>query len=218
MKTLDLSLYLVTKTEEPSREGFFNVILEAVRGGVSAVQLREKDISTQEFVDLASDLKKNLISLNVPLIINDRVDIAKIVNADGVHLGQSDATVSEARAILGPKAIIGFSVETMDQVHEAQSMDVDYIAVSPVFESITKIDTKMPWGLGGLRRVSQISRHPVVAIGGINLSNTQDVLNSGADGIAIVSAIFDAPSPYVAAKKFCQIINQRKSYENCTTR
>ena len=163
------------------------------------VQLREKDIDTRDFVALGRRLLEELRPLGVPLIINDRVDVALAVDSDGVHIGQSDMPYADARRILGPGKIIGLSVETMDEVWEANLLDVDYVAVSPVYATATKTDTSPPFGLEGLRAAAAAIRHPVVAIGGMNQRTVADAMASGIDGVAVVSAICSAPDPRAAA-------------------
>lgn len=170
-------------------------VLEAVENGVSMVQLREKECSSEEFIYLAKRLHRMLKQYNVPLIINDRIDVALAADAEGVHVGQSDSSVDEARRILGPSKIIGLSVETLEQAVDANSYDIDYIAVSPVFRTQTKTDTNDGFGLDGLSMVASFSKHPVVAIGGIHKENALDVMNVGADAIAVVSEIMAAKEP-----------------------
>jgi thiamine-phosphate pyrophosphorylase len=142
----------------------------------------------------------------VPLIINDRIDVALASRADGVHIGQDDMSYAEARRLMGPKAIIGISVETWDDVVEAEALDVNYLGVSPVFATPTKTDTKGNWGLEGLARIKAYSRHPLVAIGGMNASNAEDAVMAGADCIAVVSAICAAPDPLLASREINDII------------
>ncbi len=199
-------LYLVTDRGLSLGRPLEEVVLQAVRGGVSIVQLREKQASTRFFIEQAERLKRLLAPYQVPLIINDRVDVALAVQADGVHLGQDDMPYPLARKLLGPKAIIGLSVETMAQVLEAEAYDVDYLGVSPIFPTPTKTDTKGAWGLEGLAQVRAASRHRLVAIGGLNASNVESVVRAGADCIAVVSAICSAPDPQKAAETLCQII------------
>jgi len=181
------------------------VILAAVKGGVSIVQLREKDVSTRFFIEEAQRIKELLAPYDVPLIINDRIDIALAVDADGVHIGQEDMPYPVARRLLGRSKIIGLSVETEAQVKEAETFDVDYISVSAVFPTPTKTDVKHVWGLEGLKRVKTLSRHKVVAIGGINSHNAAEVIQAGADSIAVVSAICSAEDPEVAARQLKEI-------------
>lgn len=196
----DLSLYLVTDRPLSLGRDMEWIVEEAVKGGVTMVQLREKDCSTREFIELAVRVKKALQPHNVPLIINDRLDVALAADADGLHIGQSDMEYGTARKLLGKDKIIGLSVENIEQVHQANELDVDYIGISPVFSTSTKTDTALPFGLTGVEQTMKISRHPAVAIGGINLSNAADIMLAGANGIAVVSAICSAESPMEAAK------------------
>ena len=194
-----LRLYLVTDRPLAMGRELEWIVAEAVKGGATMVQLREKDIDTRGFIELTKRLQPVLREAGVPLIINDRVDVALAVDADGVHIGQSDMPYEIARRLLGPDKIIGLSVENMDEVREANSLDVDYIGVSPVYSTATKTDTAPPFGLEGLREAVRLSRHPAVAIGGMNARTAPDVLRTGVDGIAVVSAICSAPSPREAA-------------------
>jgi thiamine-phosphate pyrophosphorylase len=175
---------------------------------VTAVQLREKDCPTREFLEIARRLLGRLDRAGIPLIINDRVDIALAAGAAGVHLGQDDLPVLDARRLLGPGAIIGLSVETPEQAATADALDVSYLGVSPVFATLTKTGAKSPWGLDGLRRLRALSRRTLVAIGGINASNAADVLASGADGLAVVSAVCAAPDPEAAARRLRDIVDR----------
>lgn len=199
-------LYLVTDRGLCGRKSLEDVVLQAVKGGVSCVQLREKDISTRLFVNEAQSMMKLLEPYKVPLIINDRIDVALACGADGVHIGQDDMPYAVARKLLGPKAIIGLSVETWADVEESRKLDVDYIGVSPVFETPTKTDTKGAWGLDGLAKIKKISRHPLVAIGGLNESNVRETIEAGADSVAVVSAICAASDPEAAARKLTGMI------------
>jgi len=195
-----LLLHLVTDRSLSRGRSLVEVVREAVSGGVTCVQLREKDCSTREFLQEALALKELLQSLMVPLIINDRVDIALAVGADGVHLGQSDMPISHARRLLGPNCLIGISAESVDHAVEAEQQGADYIGISPVFSTPTKADTAPALGLEGIRQIRELVRIPLVGIGGINLTNARQVLASGADGVAVVSAIMAAASPRLAAE------------------
>lgn len=195
-----LRLYLVTERGMLRGRDLTDVVMQAVEGGVTMVQLREKDISTREFIELAQALKSVLMHTRVPFIINDRVDVALAVDADGVHIGQSDMPYDIARRMLGSDKIIGLSVENFAEIEEANRLDVDYIGVSPVFATPTKTDTAMPFGLGGLREAVRRSLHPSVAIGGINMSNFRSVLSTGTNGIAVVSAIMNSDNPSEASR------------------
>jgi thiamine-phosphate pyrophosphorylase len=201
-------LYLVTDRELCGGRSIEWVVSRAVSGGVRYVQLREKDTSTRAFIDLAKRVKEILLPLDIPLIINDRVDVALAAGADGVHVGQDDMPYETARRILGPSFLIGLSVETWEDVVSAQDLDVDYLGVSPVFETPTKTDTKGMWGLEGLARIRAYSRHPLVGIGGLNAANAEAVVLAGADCLAVVSAICADADPFRAARDLDEIIRR----------
>jgi thiamine-phosphate pyrophosphorylase len=199
-------LYFVTDRGLCGDKTLENVVLQAIRGGAACVQLREKDVTTRFFVEEALRIKALLAPFKVPLIINDRLDVALAVKADGVHVGQEDMPYEIARKLMGPGAIIGLSVETWEDVERAQGLDVDYLGVSPVFATPTKTDTKEPWGREGLARIRAFSRHPLVGIGGLNASNAEAVVMAGADSVAVVSAICAAPDPFTASRELTEII------------
>ena len=201
-----LKLYLVTNRGLSLGRSLEEVVSEAVAGGVTMVQLREKDTSTGEFIRLACKLSDLLRPLGIPLIINDRVDVALAADADGVHIGQSDMPYEIARKLLGPDKIIGLSVENMNDLLRANELDVDYIGISPVYGTPTKTDTAEPFGLEGLRKAVELSVHPTVAIGGMKARTISDVIAAGADGVAVVSAICSADSPRLAANELMNII------------
>lgn len=211
MAAFDLSLYLVTDRSLSLGRPLETVVEEAVRGGVTMVQLREKDASTLDFYNQAMKLKSILKSYNVPLIINDRLDIALACDAGGLHIGQSDMPYSVARKLLGKDKIIGLSVESIQDTIDANNLDVDYIGISPVFGTQTKTDTAPALGLEGIGEITRISGHPSVGIGGINLTNAQDIIQAGADGISVVSAIMSASDPQQSARQLKEIINKSKN-------
>ena len=199
-------VYLVTDRASLSGKSLEDVVLLAVKGGATMVQLREKNISTRIFIEEARRIRKILAPYRVPLIINDRVDVALAAGADGVHIGQEDMPYPLARKLMGPGAIIGLSVETPDQVEAAEALDVAYLGVSAIFATPTKTDTRHHWGIDGLRKVRAMSRHPLVAIGGINAANAAEVMQAGADSLAVVSAICSATDPQKAAENLQRII------------
>ena len=176
-----------------------DVVAAAVQGGVSCVQLREKNLSTREFLAQALMLKKLLAPHGVPLVINDRIDIALACDAEGVHLGQSDLPVDKARRLLPPGIFIGLSVESLEGVLRSATLPLDYLGVSPIFATPTKTDTKHAWGLDGLAAVRAATRLPLVAIGGIHAGNAREVLRAGADSLAVVSVLCAAEDPCGAA-------------------
>lgn len=194
-----LKLYLVTDSTLSLGRPIEDVVAAAVKGGVTVVQLREKTASTLDFYNLAMRLKKALAGTGVPLIINDRIDIALAVDADGVHIGQSDMPYAVARKLLGPNKIIGLSCDNYVQLLVANTLDVDYVAVQ-AFETSTKLDAKHPVGIDGVLRSRSLTKHPLVAIGGIHLDNAAEVYAKGADGIAVVSEIMSAEDPTKASR------------------
>lgn len=197
-----LRLYLVTDRRLCGERGLEAVVASAVRGGASCVQLREKETATRDFVALAVGLKRLLGPLGIPLVINDRIDVALACGADGVHLGQSDMLPEVARGLLPPQVFIGWSVETPQDVVRSAGLPVDYLGVSPVFATPTKTDTAAAWGLEGLQRVRGMTGLPLVAIGGIHPDNAAQVLRAGADGLAVVSALCGVDDPCAAARTF----------------
>ena len=204
---VDWRLYLVTDRPLMGGRDPVEIVAAAVRGGVTVVQLREKDACTRDFIDLARRLLAVLRPRRVPLLINDRVDVALAAGADGVHVGQSDMAAADARRLLGPDALIGLSVESPADAIAADVQDIDYIAASPVFATPTKTDTAAPWGLDGLSALRQATRHPIVAIGGIHLGNAAAVRQAGAAGLAVVSALCAAPDPEAAARALRQAVD-----------
>jgi thiamine-phosphate pyrophosphorylase len=199
-------LYLVTDRGLCGARSLEEVVRAALKGGATCVQLREKDVTTRFFLEEAGRLKKILSDFGAPLIINDRLDVAQAIGADGVHIGQDDMPYETARRLMGPKAIIGLSVESWEDVERARDLDVDYLGVSPIFETLTKTDTKGSWGLEGLARIRAYTRLPLVAIGGLNASNAEAAVLAGADSIAVVSAICAAADPLKASHDLLGII------------
>lgn len=199
-----LRLYLVTDQALCRGRTLADVVAAAVQGGATCVQLRDKHLPTRDLLAQALLLKNLLGPTGVPLVVNDHVDVALACGADGVHLGQGDMPVDEARRLLPPHVFLGWSVETAADVARSASMPVDYLGVSPVFATPTKTDTKAPWGLDGLQRVRAQTSLPLVAIGGIHAGNAREVLQAGADGLAVVSALCAADDPRAAAIAFHQ--------------
>lgn len=193
------SLYLVTDRSMVRNRGLAETVRAGIEGGVTCVQLREKELETRAFIETATDLLAICRRAGVPLIINDRVDVALAVGADGVHLGQHDMSIGTARRIGRPDWIIGVSAESLADALRAEAEGASYIGVSPVFATPTKRDTAPPLGLDGLRAIRAATTIPLVAIGGINGGNAREVIAAGADGLAVVSAIMAADNPRDAA-------------------
>jgi thiamine-phosphate pyrophosphorylase len=205
-KSVDYSLYLVTDRGLAGGRPTPEIVRAAVAGGVTCVQLREKTCSTREFIDEALAVRDFLKARGIPLIINDRVDVALAVAADGVHLGQTDMPLSTARRITGDDMVIGISVESVRDAVEAEEGGADYLGVSPIFGTPTKTDTAPPLGLDGLRAIRRAVRLPLVGIGGLNARNAAEVIRHGADGVAVVSAIVAAEAPELAARELLTVI------------
>jgi thiamine-phosphate pyrophosphorylase len=210
MSTLDYSLYLVTDRGLAQGRPVSEVVRQAVEGGVTVVQLREKAASGRAFLEEARRLKELLAEYGIPLIINDRLDIALAVDADGVHLGQDDLPLEVGRALLGPTKIIGISVNTVAEAEAAAAGGADYLGVSPVFETPTKTDTPPAVGLEGVARLRAAVKVPLVGIGGINPANAGAVIRAGCQGVAVVSAIMAAPDPRQAARELREEVERAR--------
>jgi len=205
---IDYSLYLVTDRGLSRGRSTREIVEAAISGGVTCVQIREKSCGTRAFIDEALSIQAILKKKRVPLIINDRVDVALAVGADGVHLGQQDMPIGLARKIVGSSLIIGISAESTDDALRAEQEGADYIGISPVFATRTKPDTAPPLGLSGVTEIRRRVDIPLVGIGGINRQNGASVITAGADGIAVVSAIVSAADPGEAARELKHIIEQ----------
>jgi thiamine-phosphate pyrophosphorylase len=213
MNKASLELYLVTDRGLAGRP-LEEIVYGALIGGVTMVQLREKTCPTGEFIKIAETIHSICKSFQAPLMINDRVDVAFAVDAEGVHIGQSDMPYKTARSILGAGKIIGLSVESVQDALDAEEFDVDYLGVSPVFFTPTKTDVRRALGLEGLAQIKSFSHHLLVAVGGVNASNAEQVIRAGADGIAVVSAICAAENPQEAAVQLRQIVQKAKREEH----
>jgi thiamine-phosphate pyrophosphorylase len=196
-----LSLYLVADPSQTTGD-FLPAVEAALANGVTAVQLRAKHITDSGMLALARELSQHCRAHNALFLVNDRVDIALASGADGVHLGVDDLPVDDARRLLGPTAVIGFSPETDQQAQDARSHGADYLGVGPVVSTPSKDDAGQPIGLDGLRRRVDLAGIPVIGIGGITPATYADVLATGAVGAAVISAILRAPNPGYAAHAF----------------
>ena len=196
-----LRIYLVTD-RKIAKQPFLKVIKEALKGGVKAIQLREKDLSSEEMYGLAKEIRNITEKKNALLIINDRIDIALAAGADGVHLGWQSMPVKEARRILGKKKLIGVSTHSLKDAVLAQKNGADFITFGTIYPTVSKeglTDFKGPEAIKEIRKKIKI---PLIAIGGIKEGNIKDVILKGADGVAIISAIMASEKPYEAAKGF----------------
>lgn len=186
---IDYGLYLITDRSFLKGRSLKNVVEEAILGGVTLIQVREKNISTREFYNVALEVKEVTKYYKVPIIINDRIDIAQAIDADGVHLGQSDMHIKIARKILGEEKIIGISAGNVKEAVDAERDGADYLGIGAIFYTGTKKDIETPIGIKGLKEVCNSVKIPSVAIGGINETNFKEVLSTGTNGISVISAI-----------------------------
>jgi thiamine-phosphate pyrophosphorylase len=212
MKPVDYSLYLVTDAELGRGRSQGQIVEAAVRGGVSMVQYRQKNATTRRMIAEALELCQLCRIYGVPFIINDRLDVALAVDADGLHVGQDDLPAALARRLLGPGKLLGVSVENPDQARLALQDGADYVGASPIFATPTKPDAPPPMGLRGLQELARSTTLPIVAIGGLNASNAASVLHAGAAGLAVVSAIVSAEDVEQAARQLKQIITESRSH------
>ena len=201
---IDYSVYLVTDRRNKTDEEFLNIIEEAIKGGTTIVQLREKTASTKEFYDLALKVKEITSKYGVPLLINDRIDIALAVGSEGVHIGQDDMPADIAREIIGEDKILGVSASTVEEAKKAEIDSADYIGSGAVFPTATKDDADSV-SKEELKKIIDSIDIPVVAIGGITVENASTLKGSGIAGVSVVSAIMSAEDPKEASEKLKEI-------------
>lgn len=196
---MDYSLYVCTDRDIMTTDTLEEAVELAIKGGATIIQLREKDCTSREFYELALSIKDITDAYEVPLIINDRLDIALAVHADGVHLGQSDIPVQVARNVMGPNCIVGATANTLEKAKEAWQSGADYLGVGDVFGSATKNDTK-PVELKELKKICDTVKIPVVAIGGISKKNIHLLKDTGVAGVAVISAVLGQTDITAAAE------------------
>lgn len=211
MKQFDQSLYLVLDRDLCGSFGMVETAIAAVRGGATIVQLRDKDASLEVMIATGKALKQALHGTAAKLIINDNVEAALAIGADGLHIGQSDGAVADIRAQIGTDMILGLSVQTSELAAKADNALVDYLGIGPVFPTATKKNCAPAIGFDGLKRVLSHNGLPSVAIGGIKLNHVDDVLVTGVDGLAVVSAICGQPDPEQASRALKTAIAQYRS-------
>lgn len=209
---IDLRLYAIIDPQQAGAHGLPHLARAVIAGGATVVQLRDKLSDTRRLVEEARAIKEAIEPTGVPLLINDRVDVALAVGADGVHVGQDDMAVRDARRLLGSKAVIGLSIKTIAQAEAAPTDLVDYVGIGGVFATTSKDNPNPPIGIYGLARIAGVFRQrapklPLVAIAGINASNAKDVIDAGADGIAVISALSLQIDPAASARKLRSIVD-----------
>ena len=192
---------LVTQKGTRDTQAYLKFVEECIHGGITSVQLREKHASDEEIISFGKQLKNMLGAYNIPLIINDSIKLALTIQADGVHLGQSDGSIQEAREILGDDALIGCSMEEISHIEKANLLPINYVGIGPIFPSNNKKDAKHIWGCTQLQQAVSKSQHPTVAIGGITLENIPLVKETGVQGIAAIGLFHDSTIPNEASKQ-----------------
>jgi len=197
---VDYTLYLVTDAGLSLGRPLTHVVEAAVRGGVTVVQYREKSATTRRMIEEAREVRQLCRAAGVPFIVNDRVDVALAVDADGVHVGQDDMPAYLARRMIGKGRILGVSAGNVQEAKKAMADGADYIGASPIFATPTKPDAPAPMGVEGLRQLAGAVSIPVVAIGGINARNAASIIAAGAAGVAVVSAVVAAEDIEAAAR------------------
>ncbi|TCV65372.1 thiamine-phosphate diphosphorylase [Neorhizobium sp. R1-B] len=210
MKAFDLSVYLVLDPELCQGLGMAQTARLAVEGGATMVQLRDKNASTARMIETGQALKAALAGSGIPLIVNDDVEAAIAIGAEGVHVGQSDMGASMARRRVGEGMIVGVSVETEELAQGVDPSLVDYVGIGPVFATPTKPDHKQPIGFDGLARIVAAASVPAVAIGGLRAEHAGKALAAGAHGIAVVSAICGQPDPKEAARRITDEVRKAR--------
>ena len=202
---VNYKLYLVTDRTNKTDEEFLNIIEEAIKGGVTVVQIREKDADTLEFYNISNKVKEICSKYNVPLIINDRIDIALAIDADGVHIGQSDMPIKIARKLIGNDKILGISAHNLKEATDAEENGADYLGVGAIFSTSTKKDAN-DVSIDTLKEITSNVDIPTVAIGGINLDNIEKLKDTHISGISVVSAIMNAENPKIASENLLRKI------------
>lgn len=209
----DWNLYLITEEKLSGGRSTLEVVKEAVKGGVDVIQLRDKNLTLRERYTLGTKIRKITKKRNVDFIVNDRVDLAAALDADGVHLGQDDLPCSEARNILGADKIIGITAIKAEDIIKAEKDGADYLGIGSVFKTVSKKVSREKDGIGiqGIKRVKKLTSLPLIAIGGLNSSNAADVIKAGADTISVISAVAGAANIENTVRNLSEIIGSTKN-------
>jgi thiamine-phosphate pyrophosphorylase len=211
LRAFDLGVYLVTDRACCGARGVEEVVGAAIASGATLVQLRDKNVDARPMLALGRRLLALLRPAGIGLVVNDRIDVAQVLDADGVHIGQQDLSYPEARRLLGPAKIIGVSVGTESEAREAAGWDVDYVGVGPVYATATKPDAGTALGVDQAAHLARLSCHRAVAIGGIDSANAAPLYAAGLEGIAVISAICSAPDPRAATRRLVRLAHERRA-------
>lgn len=209
-RKIDYSVYVITDRRAAGERSILEVVQVAIRGGATVIQLREKEGKVQEVLALGRALQELTRAAGLPLIVNDRLDLALALDADGVHVGQDDMPADMARKLLGPDKLLGVSVETVAQAQEAEAAGADYLGVGDIFGTPSKPDAGAPIGLAPLAEIARSVAIPVIGIGGITRSNAAAVIQAGAVGVAVISAVMAAPDPEAATRELRAIVRETR--------
>jgi thiamine-phosphate pyrophosphorylase len=207
---MQYDLYVVTSSELSRGRSTIEVVRQALAGGATVIQLREKNWSARDFVELGLEIRRLTREAGAGFIVNDRLDVALAVDADGVHLGQEDLPAQVARRLLGEGKILGVSVGTVAEAQEAVAAGADYLGVGPIFATGSKADAGEPVGVELIRAIRKVVSVPLVAIGGINRSNAGEVIAAGADGVAVISAVVSSEDIRAAAAELLAVVRAAK--------
>jgi thiamine-phosphate pyrophosphorylase len=206
MMRVDWSVYVITDRRTAGERPLLDVVRAAIRGGATVVQLREKEASTRAMIELGQALLEVTRAAGIPLIVNDRVDVALAIGAEGVHIGQDDMPAAIARRLIGPDRILGVSARTVEEAIQAERDGANYLGAGDVFGTPTKPDAGPPIGVEGLRQIVRAVSIPVVAIGGVTPQNAPAAVEAGAVGVAVISAVMGAPDPEAAARQLREVV------------
>lgn len=202
-------LTLITNKGDIPLYDYLTFIETCAKSGITSLQLREKNTFYEDLLEFGRNIKKILAPHNIPFIINDDLDLAIELNADGIHLGQTDGDPIAARKHLGPDKVIGVSINSLKNLHDSNELPINYVGIGAIFPTDNKPNITTIWGIEGLKNLASLSKHPIVAIGGINEANAPEVISGGAHGIAVIGALHDAIDPALATKSLRQIIDMR---------
>ncbi|MEA3375167.1 MAG: thiamine phosphate synthase [Chloroflexota bacterium] len=209
-KEIDWSLYVITDRGAAGGRPLTDVVRAVLAGGATVIQLREKHAGAREIIEVGQALHRITREASIPLIVNDRVDIALALEAEGVHVGQDDMPAALARDLMGPDRILGVSAGTVEEALQAEGDGADYLGVGDIYGTPTKPDAGVPIGIQRLRGIAEAVSIPVVGIGGINADNATAVIEAGAAGVAVISAVVGATDPEAAARQLRQIVRSSK--------
>lgn len=216
MTRIDWSVYVITDRRTAGDRSLLDIVRAAIRGGATVVQLREKAASTRAMIELGQALLEITRAAGIPLIVNDRVDVALAIGAEGVHVGQDDMPAAMARRLIGPDRILGVSARTVEEAIQAERDGADYLGAGDVFGTPTKPDAGPPIGVEGLRQIVRAVSIPVVAIGGVTPQNASAAIGAGAVGVAVISAVVGAPDPEAAARQLREVVEAHRGASRVT--